>query len=109
MLGDFLSFFFFFFAYPGMQQKSHLGSINIGNFSFVYVHVYVEGGSPGSSAGKESSCNSGDPGLIPGLGSSPVEGLGYPLQCFGASLVAQIVKNLPVMPKTWLSSLGREG
>ena len=56
-----------------------------------------------------SACNTGDPGLIPGLGSSPVEGLGYPLQCFGASLVAQIVKNLPVMPKTWLSSLGREG
>ena len=36
--------------------------------------------SPGSSAGKESACNAGDPGSIPGLGRSPVEGIGYPLQ-----------------------------
>ena len=108
-LGAWWFFFFFFFAYPGMQQKSHLGSINIGNFSFVYVHVCVEGGSPGSSADKESSCNSGDPGSIPGLWSSPGGGTGYPLQCFGASLVAQIVKNLPAMQKTWLPSLGRDG
>ena len=34
----------------------------------------------GSSAGKESSCNAGDPGLIPGSGPSPGEGIGYPLQ-----------------------------
>ena len=34
---------------------------------------------PGSSVGKESACNSGDPSLIPGLGSSPEEGIGYPL------------------------------
>ena len=30
----------------------------------------------GSSAGKEFACNAGDPGLIPGLGSSPEEGIG---------------------------------
>ena len=34
---------------------------------------------PGSSAGKESACNAGDLGSIPGLGRSPGEGLGYPL------------------------------
>ena len=34
----------------------------------------------GSSPGKESTCNSGDPGSIPGSGSSPGEGIGYPLQ-----------------------------
>ena len=34
----------------------------------------------GSSAGKESACNAGDPVLIPGLGRSPGEGKGYPLQ-----------------------------
>ena len=34
----------------------------------------------GSSAGKESTCNAGDPGLIPGLGRSPGEGNSYPLQ-----------------------------
>ena len=37
-------------------------------------------GFPGSSAGKESACNAGDPGLIPGLGRSPGEGKGSPLQ-----------------------------
>ena len=34
----------------------------------------------GGSDGKESACSAGDPGSIPGLGSSPVEGSGYPLQ-----------------------------
>ena len=37
-------------------------------------------GLPHSSAGKESACNTGDLGLIPGLGRSPGEGKGYPLQ-----------------------------
>ena len=37
-------------------------------------------GFPGSLVGKESACNAGDPGLITGLGSSPGEGIGYPLQ-----------------------------
>ena len=35
---------------------------------------------PGGSDGKESACNAGDPGLIPGLGRSPGEGNGNPLQ-----------------------------
>ena len=35
---------------------------------------------PGSSDGKASACNMGDPGLIPGLGRSPGEGNGNPLQ-----------------------------
>ena len=35
---------------------------------------------PGNSAGKESACNAGDPGSIPGLWRSPGEGNGYPLQ-----------------------------
>ena len=37
-------------------------------------------GFPGGSAGKESTCNAGDLGLVPGLGRSPGEGKGYPLQ-----------------------------
>ena len=45
-------------------------------------------GFPGSSAGRESACNAGDPSLIPGLGKSPGEGIVYPLQCSWASLVA---------------------
>ena len=38
---------------------------------------------PGGSAGKESALSMGDLGLIPGLGRSPGEGNGYPLQYFG--------------------------
>ena len=45
--------------------------------------VNVHGGFPGGSAGKESSCNVGNLGSIPGLGRSPGEGKGYPLQCSG--------------------------
>ena len=43
----------------------------------------VPWGFPCSSAGKESTCNAGDPGSIPGLGRSPGEGIGYPLQYSG--------------------------
>ena len=56
----------------------------------------------GSSAGKESTCNAGDPGSIPGSGSSPGEGIGYPLQYSWASLVAQLIKNPPAMWETWV-------
>ena len=41
------------------------------------------GGFPCGSAGKEFECNAGDLGLIPGLGRSPGEGKGYPLQYSG--------------------------
>ena len=50
-----------------------------------------------SSVGKESACNAGDPSSNPGLGRSPGEGIGHPLQCPWASLVAQLVKNPPTM------------
>ena len=40
-------------------------------------------GFPGALAGKESACNAGDLDLIPGLGRSPGEGKGYPLQYSG--------------------------
>ena len=93
---------------------------------------------PGSSDGKESACNAGDLGSIPGFGRSPRGGKGYPLQCSGlensmdciahgvaksptrlnnfqfisfhfwASLVAQTVKNLPAMRETGVQSLGLE-
>ena len=48
----------------------------------IYSHLITNRGFPGSSDGKESACNAGDPGLIPGLGISP-EGKGYPLQYSG--------------------------
>ena len=72
----------------------------------IHIHTYV--GFPGSSAGKESACNAGDPCLIPGLGRSPGEGIGYSLQYSWASLVIQSVKNLPAMWETWVRSLSWE-
>ena len=62
-------------------------------------------GFPGSSAGKESACNAGDPGLIFGSGRCPGEGIGYPLWYSWASLMAQMVKNPPAMWETWVWSL----
>ena len=49
-------------------------------------------GFPDSLVGQESACNEADPGSIPGSGRSAGEGIGYPLQCSWASLVAQLVK-----------------
>ena len=53
---------------------------------------------PCGSAGKESACNVGDLGLIPGLGRSPGEGKGYPLQYSGLensmdSIVHEVTKS----------------
>ena len=63
---------------------------------------------PGGSTGKESICNEGDLGSIPGSGRSLRDGNGYPLQYSRAPLVAQTVKNLPAMRETWVRSLGWE-
>ena len=57
-------------------------------------------GFPGSSVGKESACNAGDPSLIPSLGRSPGEGISYPLQYSWASPLA--------IQETWVPSLGWE-
>ena len=67
-------------------------------------------GFPGSSAGKKkkSACSAGEPSSTPRSGRSPGEGIGYPLQYSWASLVAQMVKNPPVMWKTWVQSLDWE-
>ena len=56
----------------------------------------------------ESICNAGDPSSIPGWGRSAAEGRGYALQYSGASLVAQLVKNLSAMQETWVWSLDWE-
>ena len=65
-------------------------------------------GFPGSSAGKESACNAGDSGLIPGSERTSGERIGYPFQYSWASLLAQMVKNLPSVEETWVQSLGWE-
>ena len=72
------------------------------------MYVWTKEGFPGRSAGKESTCNAGDPGSILRSGRSPGESIGYPLQYSWASLVAQMVKNLPAMREIWVRLLGRE-
>ena len=74
----------------------------------VCMLMYAYMGLPGTSAGKESACNAKDSRSVPGSGRSPGEGIGYPLQYSWASLVAQLVKNLPAMRETWVRSLGWE-
>ena len=54
---------------PSSDKEANSSNLPFGN-----------GGFPGGSDGKESVCNAGDPGSIPGLGRSPGEGNGYPLQ-----------------------------
>ena len=68
------------------------------NFVYVIFKILF----PHSSVGKESACNAGDPSSVPELGRSAGEEIGYALQCSWASLVAQLVKNLPAMRETWV-------
>ena len=72
----------------------------------VYIHLYQL--LKHSSVGKQSACSAGDLGSIPGSGRSAGEGISYSLQYSWASLVVQLVKNLPAMWKTWVWSLGWE-
>ena len=65
-------------------------------------------GFPEISVGKESTCDAGDPGSIPWLGRTTGEGVDYPFQYSQASLVAQLVKNMPALQETPLQFLGQE-
>ena len=62
----------------------------------VMILLKLSSGLPGL-AGKESSCNAGDPSLIPELGRFPGESTGYSLKYSWASLVAQMVRNSPAI------------
>ena len=83
-------------------------SINIAFTSKTFLLLYNFLPLSHGSAGKESTCNAGDPSSIPGSGRSPGKGMGYPLQYSWASLVAQLVKNPPVMRETCVRSLDWE-
>ena len=60
-------------------------------------------GFPDSSAGKESACNAGDLGSIPGLGRSPGEGKVYPLQYSGLENSVDWIVYGVAKSRTWLS------
>ena len=60
-------------------------------------------GFPDSSIGKESACNAGDPGSIPGLGRSPGEGKGYPLQYSGLENSMDCIAHGVANSQGWLS------
>ena len=61
-------------------NQLHFNKINKKNMFFLlFVNYTFIMGFPHSSVGKESACYAGDPGLIPGLGRPPGEGIGYPL------------------------------
>ena len=81
--------------------------ISIGYMDCIFILLVIsfEVGFPGSSAGKESTWNTGDSGSILELGRSPGEGTGHSLQYSWASLMVQMVKNLPAMQETWVQSL----
>ena len=72
------------------------------------MNPYLKKGFPSSSAGKESACNAGGSSSIPGLGRSPGEGTGHPLQYSWASLITQTGKTPPAMWEIWVRSLGWE-
>ena len=72
----------------------------------LYGDTYIILGFPDSSVGKEFTFNAGDLSLIPGLGRSIGEGIGYPLQYSWASFVAQLVRNPSAMWETCVRSLG---
>ena len=61
-------------------------------------------GFPGGSAGKESACNAGDLGSIPGLGRSPEEGKGYPLQYSGLESSMDCIVHGVAKSRTQLSN-----
>ena len=66
----FLGFSLWILSYLSMDE-----SLNI-----LQLQLHRDGRLPGSSAGKESTCNAGDPNLIPGSGRSCGKGICYPLQ-----------------------------
>ena len=79
-----------------------MGLQKVGQNWATFTLLRVSLGFPGYSDGKESACNEGDLGLIPGLGQSPGEGKGHPLQYSGLeNSMDYVVHGLP-KSQTWL-------
>ena len=93
-------------------QRS-ISSCHIGKDACFFISRPICGplrsrGFPNSSVNKESACNAGDPGSVPGSARFPGERIGYPLPYSWTSLMAHLVKNPPTMWETWVQSLGWE-
>ena len=92
-----------------VEKNRSLWHISKWSFPFLLLEVFSSRihwrGFPDSSVGKESTCNAGDPGSIPGWERSAGEGIDYPLQYSWASPVAQLVKNPPAMWDTWAGKI----
>jgi len=69
----------------------------------IRVHLLKTGGFLCGSAGKESACNAGELGLIPGLGRSPGEGNSYPLQYSGLENAIDCINHGVAKSQTRLS------
>ena len=91
-----------------MEIERHSVKSCVCIFTCVLLWGEIDQGFPDSSVGKEPACSAGNPGSIPGSGRSRGEKIGYPLLYSWASLVAQLVKNLPAMWATWVRSLSWE-
>ena len=86
--------------------RMHIVFIFLSIYSgYVFCSKHLIMGFPGSSTDKEICQQCRRSGSIPGLGSSPGEGIGYPLQHFWASLVVQLVKNLLAMWGNWVGKI----
>ena len=73
---------------PGWEDPLEKGIAidSIIPFVFEFDNLFIYWGFPFNSVGKESTCNAGDLGLIPGWGRYPGEGNGYPLQYSGLGI-----------------------
>ena len=89
--------------------NNYMAMFTIFYWSVINLHNTLRyAGFPDISVSKESTCNAGDSGSIPGSGRSTGKWIGYPLQYSWTSLVTQLVKNLPAMQETWVRFLGWE-
>ena len=89
-------------------QEKFPSSANHTCHKVLFVYIKFQMGLPRSLSCKKSSCDAGDPSLIPGLGRATGEGMDYPFQYSWASLVPQLVKSPPAMQETWIQSLGSD-
>ena len=85
-----------------MELRKSFAQALTADFGLLRRYYFLKG-FPCGSAGKESACNAGDLGLIPGLGKSSGEGKGYPLQYSGLENSMDCIAHGVTMSRTQLS------